>query len=355
VRATIRVDATPAIGHGHMARCVTLARALREHGVTSAFAMRGPGGAATAWLAREGIPVLEIDGDELNASRRAAEGAALVIVDGYAFDASWHEALRAPSRCVCVVDDLATAPLGGDAVLNGNVFAPRLSYDLPPGAVRLIGSSYALVRDEFLEARERRLTSAGQQAGRKAQVLVTMGGADPAEGTELVLEAIGQSEEPMHLRVVVGGSNPRVEAIRAAAARLSDHVVEVIVDSRDMAGEMLWCDVAVTAAGSTCLELACVGVPALTLVLGDNQAPVAAELARRGLMPTAGRVGELSAGEVRDALAALLGDPAKRAVEAAQRELVDGNGARRAAEALVAAARRAGHAVSDRMPADPEL
>ena len=56
------------------------------------------------------------------------------------------------------------------------------------------------------------------------------------------------------------------------------------VDVHDVPKLMAWAHAAVSAAGSTSWELAFMGVPTLSVVLADNQAPVAA----------AGRVGARS-------------------------------------------------------------
>jgi UDP-2,4-diacetamido-2,4,6-trideoxy-beta-L-altropyranose hydrolase len=301
-----------------------------------AFAMRDPPAAARAWVIREGHRVILIEGDEIAASRDAADGAALVVVDGYDFDASWHEALRRPDRRVCVVDDLAGAPVRGDAVLNGNLFGEKLDYDLRPGALRLLGPSYALVRDEFVTARAARAERPTVASGGSPRLFVTMGGADAAGATELALEAL-ERLPACDVRLVVGGANPRLDAITDRASRLTRHSIEVLVDVRDMSEGMLWCDVALTAAGSTCLELACVGVAAVNVVVAENQVPVAAELATRGLMPCAGRVPGVHPEAIASAIAALFGDaPRRAAVEREQRATVDGKGAERAAEALLA-------------------
>ncbi len=329
MRAVLRVDASSTIGSGHLSRCLTLGRALRQAGFEVAVASRAPSDHTRKWVDREGHHLVTVEGEELAAARAAAEGASLVVIDGYGFGPDLHAALREAGRVVTVMDDTATAAVSGDVVLNGNLFAEELRYEGVPAT--LLGPSYALVREEFREARAAREPRIASDTRR---VLVSMGGADPAGATEAFLEAIdalGASD----VRVVVGGANPRVDAIRAAAARITGHTMEVVVDVARMSEPMLWCDVAVVAAGSTCLELACLGVPAVVVSVADNQDPVAAAVARLGLMRSVGRFGDSAGRDLIREVESLLADaPVRAAMAARQRDTIDGLGADRAAAAL---------------------
>lgn len=337
MKAVFRVDASSTIGSGHLSRCLTLAGEIAHAGTEVVFATREPSDHTRRWIEREGHLLLELGaGPGPDAARAAAHGAELVVFDGYTFGRDIHEALREEGRTVCVVDDTGASPIHADVVLNGNLFGEAIEY--PSAALKLLGPSYALVRDEFREARAR---IAARTAGDERRVLVTMGGADPAGATEAFLAALSSATasaiEPCVLTVVVGGSNPRVDAIRAEAARVARHRIELRIDVTRMSDLMIETDVAVVAAGSTCLELACIGVPAVVTSVADNQDPVAAEVARRGLMESVGRFGPSSGAALVTQMDALLRDRAARdAAIQRQRATVDGLGAARAAKALIA-------------------
>jgi spore coat polysaccharide biosynthesis predicted glycosyltransferase SpsG len=89
-------------------------------------------------------------------------------------------------------------------------------------------------------------------------------------------------------------------------------------------------DLALTAAGSTCWELACLGVPALVVETADNQRWVAAVLAAAGAVERCGRWGDQDPSELAERVAALLADRVRlTAMGTAGRRLVDGRGADR--------------------------
>lgn len=329
MRAVLRVDASSTIGSGHLSRCLTLGRALREAGLEVVVASREPTEHTKKWVDREGHDLVVIAGEERAASRAAAAGASLVVVDGYGFGPDLHAALRETGRVVAVMDDTATSVVRGDVVLNGNFFAEELRYEGVPET--LLGPSYALVREEFRAARAAREARIASDTRR---ILVSMGGADPAGATEAFLEAI-EALGAADVRVVVGGANPRVDAIRDAAARITGPTIELLVDVAQMSEPMLWCDVAVVAAGSTCLELACLGVPAVVVSVADNQDPVAAAVGRRGLMRSVGRFGASSGRDLVREVESLIADAqARGTMIAKQRETIDGLGPDRAAAAL---------------------
>lgn len=339
-----RVDASARIGAGHLSRCLTLARALASEGARVSVASRAPTDHARAWIAREGHALLAIaeDEDEIAASLERARDADLAVVDGYGFGPELLGALRAPGRVLAAFDDLGDRPLPVDAVLNGNLYGDAIDYAaLAPGALLLVGAQHALVREEFTAARRLRET---RPRPTLPHLLVTMGGADPTSETEKALAALdllARRSIPLTATVVVGGSNPRAEALRAAAARLGPDVA-VVVDVTDMGARMAASDLALTAAGSTCLELACVGVAALAVVVADNQRGVAEAVARLGLGRVLGESPAVTAEAMAGAIADLLADPAARAaMEREQRARVDGQGAPRVAAALTRLVRAA--------------
>jgi len=98
----------------------------------------------------------------------------------------------------------------------------------------------------------------------------------------------------------------------------------------DMPALMTWADLAISAGGSTCWELAFMGVPFLVLAIAENQRPIAESLCARGVaLPWSWDDGP-------EQIALLLSDLKLRA-EMAQRgrALIDGQGAMQVARLLM--------------------
>ena len=111
--------------------------------------------------------------------------------------------------------------------------------------------------------------------------------------------------------------------------------VRLLGDPHDIPGLMAWADVAISGAGSTCWELAFMGLPAAVLVLADNQRGIAAGLAEYGTAINLGEAAEATDAQIADALCSLLGDRGLRArMSRKGKGLIDGRGAERVAEHL---------------------
>ncbi|MBP2232112.1 UDP-2,4-diacetamido-2,4,6-trideoxy-beta-L-altropyranose hydrolase [Azospirillum agricola] len=339
----VRADASPAIGTGHVMRCLAVAEALREDGHEVVFAAAESTPAIDRRLAAEGFRQIAIAGPVGEAADLAATRAALrrehasaVMLDGYRFGDAYRAGLRAAGARVLAWDDLGDgSALHADLVVNAAPQAHRLPYDrMAPGALLLLGPAYAPLRREIRQA-----ARAGRRpiAGRPV-LLLTFGGSDPLGLTGPLLEALAvRRPSGCRLVAVVGGSNPRAAEVSALGARLGPGV-SVAVDCPRMGTLMAEAGLAVSAGGGTMGELAALAVPTLLVVTADNQAPASAEAATLGWCDAVdARRGDAVPAIVEAALA-LWADPARRGAmaEAAAALPLDGEGACRIARAFTA-------------------
>jgi RimJ/RimL family protein N-acetyltransferase len=78
--------------------------------------------------------------------------------------------------------------------------------------------------------------------------------------------------------IVVGGSNPHYETLEMAVQD-SRFPIRLQRNVTNMPELMAWADVAISAGGSTCWELAFMGLPSILLILAENQRAIAQKLA----------------------------------------------------------------------------
>jgi UDP-2,4-diacetamido-2,4,6-trideoxy-beta-L-altropyranose hydrolase len=321
-------------------RCFALAKAWQRRGggVTFAVAETIPG--IEVRLRNEGIPVEQVasspgsSGDAEETSVLARRIAAhWVVVDGYQFLPAYHHQLKSSGLRVLMVDDDGRFPeYCADLVLNQNLAADEQMYvRREPYTRLLLGTHYALLRPEFLTAPRSHATLPIAQ-----RLLVTMGGTDPDNVTQTVIEALAGVGEEIETTVIVGAGNPHYEQLCASADRLPK--VRLVRDPPDMASIMHSADLAVSAAGSTCWELAYLGVPMILVVLASNQKGIAEALTRRGIALNLGWHANLSLSQVSQAILQLAGDAVRRrAMSDAGQQLVDAKGAERVVSRLTEA------------------
>ena len=331
-----RADADPAIGAGHVMRCLALAEAVRCRGHAACLLAAALPPGLRDRLQAAGIAVRTIDAiadDAADATLATARqlDAGAIVVDGYRFDAAWRLGLgRAGVPILAFSDQAGPDPVGADIVV-----APALPPVASDGAIRrLAGLDFVPMRRELAEAARHDPPPMAE----RRRLLVTFGGSDPQGLTRPVAAALAaRLGAAVPLDVVIG---PGVTAPARLAAELRSlgDAVAIHRDPPDLAGLMRGAGLAVAAAGGTIFELAALGVPAVIAIVAANQGPGAA--AATWCEALDGRLTDAPA-LLADQAAALWADPAERARRAdAARRAIDGQGADRVAAELLAAAAR---------------
>lgn len=333
MRILIRADASTVTGTGHVMRCLALAQALHRLGSTITFAHSETTPALSARLMSAGfanVPVTATIGSMEDAIQTIAlarqHAAHWIIADGYHFNAAFQQAIHAAGfRLLLITDVPFHDPITADLVLNQNLPAQPRDYPrIAPHTRRLLGTRYTLFRPEFFPWREK--AHAIREPGRR--ILITLGGSDPDNVTGCLLDALSSLPE-IEITVVIGGSNPHRAKLEARSVSAPGRI-QCIIDAKDMPALMDRADVAVAAGGSTCWELALLGVPAALVVLADNQTAGAAALQAENAALLLGPAAELDSARVAREVGALLADARRRrALSERSRQLVDGLGVHR--------------------------
>lgn len=341
------------MGTGHFARCLALADEVKSAGADVRFVSRylpapqreallGGGYGFTqlaaapaaqpdalphsAWLGTSQVQDARQTLDAL-----AGERCDWLIVDHYALGARWESAARAGASRILAVDDLADRVHDCDLLLDQSApadQAERYREKVPDHCGLLLGTRYALLRQEFAVARRH----SNPRDGEVRRVLVFLGGAD-AEGYTLPaldgLEALDL--HGVAVDVVIGRLNPNAPQIEARCAARG---FRLHVQTARMAELMRDADLAVGAGGISTWERCCLGLPALTLCVAENQRRLIDDAATRGLV-YAPEVQPRDASAIGAHLRCLAGNPLLlRALSRNGMAAVDGRGAQRVLRAM---------------------
>lgn len=336
-RAVFRFDAGPTLGAGHAARCLTLADGLAAAGWDIAFAV-GPGTVevAPALKGRVCHALAAAPAEEAAEMGSRVGPCDLLVVDHYGRDAEFERACRAFAKRVLVIDDLADRPHDCDWLLDPTLGRQAANYAplMPKGCRLLLGPDHALLDPRFAMLRPESLSRRRRLKG-PVRLLVSFGGTDPHDLSARALDAAARASLPVSIDVVLGTGASGAETVRAAAARLGGRAM-VAVGVTDMPARMAAADLALGAAGGTSWERCCLGLPALVVIVADNQRLIAAALAEAGAAEVLGDHADVDAAAIAAALSRLCADPARLAAMSARAAAVcDGLGVRRVVQALV--------------------
>ncbi|WP_323174983.1 UDP-2,4-diacetamido-2,4,6-trideoxy-beta-L-altropyranose hydrolase, partial [Pseudomonas atacamensis] len=343
MRVLIRADASPTIGSGHIARCLTLARVLRGQGSHVAFACRRLPGHRLDALNAEGFETFALperyrDEDPLQAIESMlpwqfdidALGLLLdgqapfdwIIVDHYGLDHHWQTAARRWAHRIAAVDDLATRRYSVDLLLNQNLSGLSENYAplLPPGCRTLLGPRYAMLREEFN-------CDAIEIKPKARRVLVNFGGFDAARQTHHAMLALADFAE-LQVDFVAGADNPAWTQMQALAETRPNWRLHSFVS--DFHQRMTEADLFIGAGGGTSWERAALGLPTICIAVANNQQANGEVMAAAGAHVFMGAREQVSVEQLRDAVGFVVSNLfLRRSLAERSRQLVDGRDAER--------------------------
>lgn len=247
-----------------------------------------------------------------------------LLLDGYHFDSAYQQAVRSRGHRLLILDDMAHLPhYSAQVLLNQNIRAHTLSYSCNPDTVLLLGTRYAVLRPEFAawQGWQRRVP------GQARKVLITLGDGDSENITLRVINALDHiMVDGLETCAVIGANNPHRDSLETAAG-VARTPIRLIRNTSNMAELMAWADVAVAAGGSTCWELAYMGLPCALVIVAENQRGNVEGLHEAGVAVNLGWFGHVTSADIAAQVTTLCQDQDLRArMSDRARGLVDGYG-----------------------------
>lgn len=328
-RILIWTEGNAHIGLGHVNRCLVLAKALRRLKNQVVFAC--PPATFRKPITAQRFKILSAPRSALQiASAAKKTGAHALVTDSYSLTQKKYSDLRQliPDIPVLVFDDFGekkSAPVHG--FINPGLAAGAVNYpqDIPFQAA---GPGYFLLRDEFKKR------SAARRPNPKNRIGVIMGSSDPENQTERIVQILQSIASTEEIAVVLGPLNPSFNRIRELAR--SDPRIHAYSNPRDLARILRNTRLTVSAAGTTCGELAYLGIPVAALSVADNQLLAAKTVERSGCGKNLGPYQKRTDSNLRKQIQKLIADSRSlKKMSRAGKKLVDGKGAQRLAAELL--------------------
>ena len=348
-----RADANETVATGHLMRCMTIAEACREKDAECEFWLaedRETGRLREAgfpyrilgshWDDLEGeLPLLQKQFDELEAQGKKIS---YLVVDSYQATSGYLGRLRERVP-VLYIDDMREQSYPVSAVLQ---YIPSTEEkpakqthriqktdktDKTENAdtIYLRGLSYAPLRKEFVK------THCGK---REKSILITTGGTDTYHvAGRLLRECVKQDTfREYRFHVIVGSMNSHEADLQELAGQ--DARICLHKNISNMSDYMRSCKLAVSASGTTLLELCACAIPTVCFSFADNQVEFASCMDRYGAMRYVGDAREKA--DIEQLICAQLvklaeEEELQKKQSARMETLVNGKGAERIADFLI--------------------
>ena len=338
----IRVDASTRMGTGHVMRCITLAKKLKENNCRIIFLSKQHNGHLNSFIEASGFelislskPINNIDNeqddkhwlgchfqDDANECIQKLLQVIeipkidLLIVDHYSLDYQWQTQLLPHCKKIMVIDDLANRKHLGDILLDQTYGRVKQDYQklVPKECNLLLGQSFILLRDEFYQnrelAKENRFNKALQTQSKQNKhnkVLISLGGTDPDNMASQILSWLiknNTANNELSVCLVASATSHFLDGLQSLTQAHS--WINIVTQPPSMAALMLDATIAIGSSGATAWERCCLGLPTLSIISAANQQLVSHNLQAAGAIINLGWFSELTETGFNNALNTLL-------------------------------------------------
>ena len=335
VDVVVVCDLGPALGIGHVMRCLALAEELARRGLVVRFVadVESVPFAKTSLESRGFVSIAPPD--DLRGYLQLIDrlDPRFVVIDSYVLPPELYAAAADRRRTLALVDG-DPGELVADLYVDQNLGAEDDRWRLPSGSKRLAGLEYALLRDDVLALRPH-----GPRGGAEAgppRVLAVFGGTDAYGAGPVATRALIATGRPFDLTLVVG--NDRVQRETAGLRMAARQRLELVAPTQRLPELAVDADIVVSAAGTSSWELLCLGAACAMVCVAENQVVSYDRMVATGAVIGLGLLDDLgrNPGRAVGALTRVLDDPQeRRQLSAKGWEMVDGRGKARVVDSLL--------------------
>ena len=260
-----RVDSSSKIGHGHVMRCLVLAKQYREDNVI--FATQDLKGNANQKIIDESYKLIALNDGSVNelVQRINELNIDMVVFDHYGINSDFEKAVKGDSGVKILSFDDVYEKHYCDILLNHNIYADAGKYKgLVPDFCKIrCGEKYTLVRDEFKKIEiKKNLSNKG-----KLVVFVCLGGADANNISLPVLEILSDFDNII-VNLATTSSNKNIEKLLGFSKQYED--INICIDC-NVAELMSNSNFSIITPSVIVHEVMIVKLPFIALLTADNQ------------------------------------------------------------------------------------
>lgn len=326
MRVAIRADGNTDIGYGHLFRSNTVATELKNSNVSITYLTKTPDQVRSICLDEADIIRIENRGELIESLKKfTPDGIYIDLPDA---PVGLQQSLR-DEALLAVFLGSARSTLACDILVNGHFFAEDEVYEwIGEEPVWCLGPDYLPLRQPFPS-----LASRSKKCSQKPERgIILMGGSDPHNLTPTAMTAFEGLD--MDIVVVVGPGNKQIEDIERTQDLL-DGSFDIQRDPDDLPMKMFDADIAVSGFGTTAYELMATKTPFVGVTRTELERVGANKISNHVAIPYVDSIegGSLLTRKVRKLV---LDYEQRQSLQSQFSEVIDGNGASRIANELLA-------------------
>jgi len=314
------------LGMGHVFRCLNLAQCLRYHDLI--FLVEDYGGIKKIFAKtyHRKIKFLKsgksVDYDiKKTIQIIKKERPNVTIVDKYNIKLKYLRQIRNFTKVV-FISDLERLDFPVDIVINGFIGLKNQVVKNKFGAICYLGPFYVILNKKFSQNIRKKI---------KYDLLVTFGGSDEKNITELFLNELMKSKLKIKTKIIIGPASKKSLKIKRLLQK-ANQAVDVIRYSNNMPKEMALSRFGICSGGMTTYEFASMGIPFGIICQVKHQLLTAYQWQKLGCAQNLGLVNAKTKNQIKKFLLDL--NTRKIKIHSRKKKIVDGKGAFRVAKII---------------------
>ncbi len=276
----IRADASFEIGTGHVMRCISLGQMLADAGHKVLFLTQTENSYLNDRILKEGFglknfkkqdiikdaEITSITGKEINAD--------WIVTDGYNFKTDFQRTIKDSGFKLMCIDDIADCHYVSDIILNQNLNAEILyNYSCEKYTRLYLGINNVLLRREIIKSLKNNTNTTLNHLPNN--ILILKGGSELFFPVESMLDIFNKNIiRPINVKVISNSNSFESKINNPNLNYIHKHFTNSIQS------DLCWCDIAITAAGSTVWELLYLKKKFMVIGIAENQRIIVEELSK---------------------------------------------------------------------------
>lgn len=260
----ILTDAGLDIGLGHIMRCLAISQAFEEIGFQSTFIINGD--YSNSEMLKFSYKLMNWHNEKENIfNSLKIKSNDLIIVDSNLIEEHYIYFILDNFKNVVVIDDFKRLNYKKGLIIDWTIFIENtygINEKNESTAKYLLGSLYTALRKPFWRIQPNLVNKLVKT------ITITMGGSDLKNITPKILYILKKYPNVMK-KVIIGSCFANIDFINNQL----DDTTELVFYPSDIEimDVFMNSDIVISAGGQTIAELACVGIPTITVAVNDNQ------------------------------------------------------------------------------------